>query len=73
MKTHEEKIQEQAKARIIDEMHRARTAEIRENIEKIREENIAAENATIGRLCACGKRHRTAEAYLRHVWYGYGK
>ena len=55
MKTHEEKIQEQDKARKTDEIHRARTAEIHENLEKIREENINAENATIGKICNCGK------------------
>jgi hypothetical protein len=26
----------------------------------------------MGRVCACGSRHRTADAYARHAWYGYG-
>ena len=72
MKTHEMKIKEQADARLKDIDARIRTKELRDCAGKAAEEQAAADEARMGRVCACGSRHRTADAYARHAWHGYG-
>ena len=72
MKTHEMKIKEQADARLKDYNARIRTEELRAGAGKAAEEQAADDEAQVGRVCACGRRHRTSAAYARHAWYGYG-